>query len=324
MQLVSFIIPCLNCKRTIGRSILSAMNQVGVEKEIIVIDDGSIQNIKKEISKYKDYRLKYIRLEENKGPAIARNIGLSIANGSWIQFLDADDKISKFKCNEQVLNSGVSDIIISDWIKIYTNQNKQIRYRNFIKNGPASIYDFVDRNPFPIHAALIRESFIKKIEGFNKKIFHEDWEFWIRASTQKPVIKYVRGYYSFYYRYEKAKNYDRIVNYKEEIECLNYIMQRSYINTEKLKKKIKKSIRNKTIALAVEQAKASLKKEAQSTINGLSPPATKKERLEVALAELPILKKFYGMFPGPKKIKRWNFFLLNWFLNEFRNYPKQK
>lgn len=96
--MLSVIIPCYNYGHLIAETIESIINQTYTNWEIIVIDDGSTDNTEQIINDFikRDSRIKY-RKKENAGPSAARNLGISISNGSYIQFLDADDLVQRRK-----------------------------------------------------------------------------------------------------------------------------------------------------------------------------------------------------------------------------------
>lgn len=92
MKKISVIIPVYNTEKYIDKCINSVLQQ-DLETEIIVVNDGSTDNSKKIIEKYKD---KIIYLEkENGGLSDARNYGLKYATGEYVAFLDSDDFIEK-------------------------------------------------------------------------------------------------------------------------------------------------------------------------------------------------------------------------------------
>lgn len=98
--IISTIIPVYNVGRYLEQSIVSVLEQsIGFEKkiQIILVDDGSTDNsdeiCKKFLIKYPD-NIVYVS-QKNKGVSAARNLGMSLAKGEYIHFLDADDIISK-------------------------------------------------------------------------------------------------------------------------------------------------------------------------------------------------------------------------------------
>ncbi len=91
--LVSIIVPCFNGEDYVGDAIASALDQTYADIEVIVIDDASTDNSPDVIRSAAalDRRLTPIYLEENAGPAAARNAALAAARGEWVTLLDADD-----------------------------------------------------------------------------------------------------------------------------------------------------------------------------------------------------------------------------------------
>ena len=94
---VSVIIPAYNAEEFIKDSLNSVIHQVYKNLEIIVIDDHSTDNTKKIISEYakKDKRIIPFYQTTNKGVSAARNVGLSVATGDYILFVDSDDYLTK-------------------------------------------------------------------------------------------------------------------------------------------------------------------------------------------------------------------------------------
>lgn len=86
---VSVIIPAYNGERYIAEAIESVLNQTYLNYEIIVVDDGSIDNTRAVLEPYFN-RIRYI-YQENQGVAAARNRGIREAKGELIAFLDQDD-----------------------------------------------------------------------------------------------------------------------------------------------------------------------------------------------------------------------------------------
>jgi glycosyltransferase involved in cell wall biosynthesis len=125
--LVSIIIPVYNSENTIKETIESVLHQTYSNIEIILVNDGSTDNSENIILAFKDPRIIY-KYQENQGSPIAKNFGLTIAKGKYIQFLDADDMLSKDKIENQVkLLNGVEDSIcvcrtISFYNEIYKNE----------------------------------------------------------------------------------------------------------------------------------------------------------------------------------------------------------
>lgn len=101
-DLVSIITPTYNCGQYISKTIESVLTQTYGNWEMLIVDDCSKDNTKEIVSSFKDPRIIYYCLQENSGAAAARNIGLNVAKGRWIAFLDSDDIWSPNKLEKQL------------------------------------------------------------------------------------------------------------------------------------------------------------------------------------------------------------------------------
>lgn len=101
-KLVSIIMPTYNCAKFIGKTIESVIAQTYENWELIIVDDCSKDNTEEVVSKYKDNRIKYHRLENNSGAAVARTEAMKKARGSYMSFLDSDDLWKKDKLEKQL------------------------------------------------------------------------------------------------------------------------------------------------------------------------------------------------------------------------------
>lgn len=126
--MVSFIIPAFNASKTIKRAINSILNQnvQDLDFEIIIVDDGSDDDLRKVINEYSPSDLKYIRYykKENEGVAEARNFGVKKAKGDYIIFVDSDDYVSRklLKDIKKYIKKGY-DLI--KWSAILVDENDE-------------------------------------------------------------------------------------------------------------------------------------------------------------------------------------------------------
>lgn len=102
-QFISIIVPVYNCEKYIGRLIESVLKQSYSNFELIIVNDGSTDNTLNILNSYKDSRLKIIT-KKNTGVSDTRNMGLSIAKGDLLCFLDADDYIDQGLL-EEIINT---------------------------------------------------------------------------------------------------------------------------------------------------------------------------------------------------------------------------
>lgn len=95
-QLVSILIPAFNARRWICSCIESALAQTWPRKEIIVVDDGSTDDTQRIARSFRSQEV-LIVTQANRGASAARNHALSLSQGDYIQWLDADDLLTTDK-----------------------------------------------------------------------------------------------------------------------------------------------------------------------------------------------------------------------------------
>jgi len=138
-QLVfSIIIPSYNYAKTLGRAINSILNQGGDDYEILIIDDGSTDNtpaIAGEYCKKFNNKIKYY-LQENQGPATARNYGAKLSLGEYLFFLDADDEMSPNSL--KFLRKRLAD-----------SEHPDVFFGDHISTSPDGVASYSFTNPLP-------------------------------------------------------------------------------------------------------------------------------------------------------------------------------
>ena len=94
-KLVSIVIPIYNAEKTLQRCVESVANQTYRKIEIILIDDGSTDESYKLCNAFavNDKRIRFVHTN-NHGVSAARNLGISLASGCWVTFIDSDDAIA--------------------------------------------------------------------------------------------------------------------------------------------------------------------------------------------------------------------------------------
>lgn len=127
----SVIVPVYNSSKYIKRCIESILSQTFNDWELLIIDDGSIDNSWDIINGYAtlDERIKCFR-QANAGPGAARNNGIKMANGEYIVFIDSDDYIDckYFELLEEKAKG--EDIVFIDVLRI--NEHGQIIAKELI------------------------------------------------------------------------------------------------------------------------------------------------------------------------------------------------
>lgn len=102
--LVSIVIPCYNVDQFVEEGVESALNQTYSNIEIICVDDGSTDNTLQILRQLESENPEVVSVltGPNSGASAARNRGLQQADGTWVQFLDADDLLRSNKIEHQI------------------------------------------------------------------------------------------------------------------------------------------------------------------------------------------------------------------------------
>ena len=126
-QLVSILIPAYNAEKWIAYTINCAKSQTWPNKEIIVVDDGSTDETLK-IARAAESKMIKVVSQENGGACRARNNALSLAQGEYIQWLDADDLLHPEKISIQLDNgngqNGEKILLTCSWGKFFYRWQK--------------------------------------------------------------------------------------------------------------------------------------------------------------------------------------------------------
>lgn len=224
MVKISVIIPVYNVEKYLEECLDSIINQTLTDIEIICINDGSTDyslNILKEYEK-KDKRIKIIN-QENKGLGATRNVGMKIAKGEYISFIDSDDYISKDAFESLYTNAknNDSDTVLFkiarfdessiDYTKpIFELENtfKNEDFNNF-KFNHNDIKKYIINNSFSAWSKLYKREFLNKNKfEFPINIAYEDVPFHVSVLLKSNKISFVPNFH-YYYR---LSNYDSITH----------------------------------------------------------------------------------------------------------------
>jgi len=202
---VSVIIPVYNGEKYLKKCLDSVVNQTYDNIEIIIINDGSIDNSLNIIKSYskKDKRIKLID-KINEGQAKARNIALENVTGDYCLFVDSDDYIELNMISDllEVANTNNSDIVSSDLMRIYENGSKSVMI-GFQKITDDNNINFMLSDPGPC-AKLFKTKFLKEQNfTFLEKRIYEDLAIIPSLAINARQIDYINN---AYYNYIIHKN----------------------------------------------------------------------------------------------------------------------
>ncbi|MCC9137338.1 glycosyltransferase family 2 protein [Pontibacter silvestris] len=172
LQLISVVIPCYNVANYIKDCVESVLKQTYINIEVICVDNNSTDQTYTILNELKShYSQLVVTSELKRGACAARNKGLYLAKGQWVQFLDADDLLLPKKIEEQHnLLQGIASpvsFIAGSYIRRFVNgvEKKIISHnRNPIVLGVAI-------NSLGITSAnLFNREKLLQVEGWNEEI----------------------------------------------------------------------------------------------------------------------------------------------------------
>src|SRR4051812_16530079 len=177
----SIIVPAYDAAEVIGRAVRSALAQSMPAHEIIVVDDGSFDDLASALLPYSNHVM--LLTSPHVGLPGARNLGVGHATGDFVAFLDADDELDpEFLVALGTLSAARPDL------DILTTDAR------FVLDGRPD-GTFYEKNAFPIDdqrmamlcgcfittKTAVRRSRLLEVGGFDARLTHgEDWECWLR------------------------------------------------------------------------------------------------------------------------------------------------
>ena len=163
----------------------SVLTQTYQDFELIVVDDGSIDDTSKVVQEFP--RVKYLTLKENYGVSIARNVGLASAKGKYICFLDSDDLWDQKKLQIQFCwMEDNTDCQVCYTDEIWIRNGVRVNQMNIHRKYSGDIY--LHCLPLCIvspSSAMLRIGLFDEIGGFDESLpACEDYDLWLRISMK--------------------------------------------------------------------------------------------------------------------------------------------
>lgn len=202
----SFIIPSYNDAKGLKRH-LDFFQSRSEKIQLVIVDDCSSDNTEAVIlaaDPPKNLEITYYRLSENRGPAVARNTGIDLADRNYVMFLDADDQLADSffdYMGHAPLQNGVDFVLFKYHLSVksehrYTydmHQVDRVFFSEKVSGFPLPIYRLEDRPQvlatvnFPWNKLYRREFLISEKIQFPDLRMHEDitphWHSFLRAQT---------------------------------------------------------------------------------------------------------------------------------------------
>ena len=208
---IDIIIPNFNKAKYLSKCLNSIISQTYKNWKVYLIDDYSNDNSKEILSKYQNIKnIKIFNLNENKGPAYCRNLGIQKSNSELIAFMDSDDYWPEDKLEKQITNM--------------LNTNCNFTYTDFCfffndelnKKKMTNLPTKYNLNSFLKHSSMSTSSIIIKREILNNILFqnvkHEDYLFKCDLLKKGEVAYKVLDTFVFYRINKNNRSSNKIQN----------------------------------------------------------------------------------------------------------------
>lgn len=207
MSLVSIVTAAYNAERWIGAAVKSALGQTWNDVEVIVVDDGSTDGTRAVLERFTDPRLRIVS-QSNRGACAAYNVGLGLAQGSYIQYLDADDVLAPNKIEIQLNRLAaepLGTVASCAWSRFYNDDLRTAGFRpapDWRDYTPASdwlVQAWSGRGTMPNFAWLTPRDLCDAAGPWNEDIrINLDGEYFARVLVRAQKIAFCKeaiGYY---------------------------------------------------------------------------------------------------------------------------------
>jgi glycosyltransferase involved in cell wall biosynthesis len=184
--MVTVIITTYNRKQFLEEAILSVLNQDYEDKEIIVVDDGSTDG-SREVAEAFPVQYKW---KQNEGISSGRNMGIGLARGNYLSFLDVDDLWHKEKLSVQMAEMEAGGFEISYTDEIWVRNGRRLNQKKRHAKYSGFIYD----RCLPLciispSSAVIKRSIFEVVGLFDESLpVCEDYDMWLRICSRYPAL----------------------------------------------------------------------------------------------------------------------------------------
>lgn len=199
-SLVTFILSVYNAENTLKRCLDSILKQTYCDYEVIIVDDGSVDDSGKICDSYSlnDNRFRVVH-KENAGVASARQLGVSLASGEYVIHIDSDDWIESNMLSDMMNEIGDADILVSDYY--YNTKHGQTYVRQVDCTTSEELLEKIIKGEVfgSLWHKLIRRNLYQNIEFNTDLTFCEDQLllFKILTTYQCKVINLHKAYYHY-------------------------------------------------------------------------------------------------------------------------------
>lgn len=200
---VSVILPTYNRSGSLTAAASSVLSQSFKDLELIVVDDGSTEDIEGLVRRIADPRVRYFRRLKNGGAAAARNSGVGEARGSYVAFQDSDDIWLPQKLERQLklFSTLPDDVLAVTGGKLVYGRDSRFRYGpgmvayapppgRILRLDEDQVAHLLSENRLSLQNALFHRNRVLYENWFDPSaLANEDWDFAIRLAQRGRIYE---------------------------------------------------------------------------------------------------------------------------------------
>ena len=178
---ISVVIPCYERIDFLRNALRSVFSQTLKPSEILVVDDGSPSPI--EPTLVQEFPGVHWLYQKNSGVAAARNLGIKMAQNSWIAFLDSDDRWKPLKLEKQwSFHCAHPEVLVSHTNESWIRNNNQVIPPQYLDKSPRSFFERSLHHCLICPSSVImHQSIVEKVGNFDETLpVCEDYDLWLR------------------------------------------------------------------------------------------------------------------------------------------------
>jgi len=237
--LVSVLIPAYNSEKWLAETLRSALAQTWDNKEIIVVDDGSKDETLTQARSFESAIVKVVA-KENEGAAATRNRAFSLAQGDYIQWLDADDLLAPDKISKQMeaaaRSSSTRTLLSGEWGRFMHRPSRA----QFVPSGlwcnlskAEWLMRKMEQNAYMQTGSWLVSRELTEAAGpwDTRLLGDDDGEYFCRVLLASDGVRFVRGAKVYYRRVGGSLSYIGESDRKREAQWISMELHIKYLRS---------------------------------------------------------------------------------------------
>jgi len=188
-RLVSVVIPTRDRAELVRRAVDSVLAQTHAALDVVVVDDGSVDDTRAKLDQVRDPRLRVLAHDRPRGVSAARNTGLAAARGDYLALLDSDDAWLPAKVERLLGFARQRGYAICQNQEIWMRGGRRVNPGLAQRKMDGCFFEAaLERCLVSPSSVLFTRGFLETVGGFDESLpACEDYDLWLRGLLRYPV-----------------------------------------------------------------------------------------------------------------------------------------